>query len=292
MLQTWAEDKSARRVLEEWAVRRMQTWYLRTTYERQLRAWEVNQAREQFMLPEHRKARLENQEAMRQEAIALERAQGAAKRAEERRLRREFTGRQSTSSADDEEDSSNGVRSRSRSSSSSSSEGAGAGASGEEARTKRTHKKKKKKKKKAKVANDPPNEYDGLFGSTLRAALDGNLIDPAYISVDDSVRQIPARCTPIVQLSICLNHSDEPHAGRLVTHSLPFALPGSCCGEGGAIDVLRPGGGGQLHHSKPGIHVRSERGWSSLPRTAPVGARGIRCRRKRERRERARNDGA
>ena len=73
MLQTWAEDKSARRVLEEWAVRRMQTWYLRTTYERQLRAWEVNQAREQFMLPEHRKARLENQEAMRQEAVESKR---------------------------------------------------------------------------------------------------------------------------------------------------------------------------------------------------------------------------
>ena len=69
MLRTWAEDKTARRVLEEWAVRCMQTWYLRTMYERQLRAWEVNQAREQFMLPEHRKARRENQEAMRQVSL-------------------------------------------------------------------------------------------------------------------------------------------------------------------------------------------------------------------------------
>ena len=92
MLQDWAENKSAQRVLEEWASRRMQAWYLQTKYARTLMQWETEQAREQYMLPENRKARLENQERMRQKAIDLERSQKHAKRSEERRLRQEFQG--------------------------------------------------------------------------------------------------------------------------------------------------------------------------------------------------------
>ena len=129
---------------------------------------------------------------MRQDAIALERAQGAAKLAEERRLRREFTTLQhDASSAEDEEESND-------SAGSSSSSGGGGGGGGEEERKKKTR---KKKKTNASALKDPPNEYDSLFGSTLRAALENDLIDPAHISVDDSVRRfvcdLSAR-TPIV----------------------------------------------------------------------------------------------